>query len=112
MKALKLATVCRASQRCCATARGLTQPACRCQALSRHRTSAEAGCRVQVISALLCNCLGLDHSRLSQFRFSAGSITVVEWPSADDLSRVNVRALAECLNGCLHPEQPAMTALV
>ena len=46
---------------------------------------------MQVISALVCKCLGLGHGRLNQFRFSAGSISVIEFPSPDDLERITVR---------------------
>ena len=67
-----------------------------CQPFPAYTASPPAGLcyvlGVQVISALVCNCLGLDHSRLNQFRFSAGSISVIEFPSAEDMSRVVVRA--------------------
>ena len=53
--------------------------------------------RVQVISAIVCKCLGLGHGRLNQFRFSAGSISVIEFPSPDDLERISVRPVPACI---------------
>ena len=59
---------------------------------------------LQVISALICKCLGLSHERLNQFRFSAGSITVIEFPSPDDLSRIVVRPACVARNGALEDD--------